>query len=65
MPTHILHDYDPESDQDEADWLAAEYDAGWVPEYGYGVPLRVGGKLLHRYAMIRDESAPAGAQEPT
>jgi hypothetical protein len=65
MPTRILHDYDPESDQNETDWLAAEHAAGWIPEYGYGLPVRISGKLLHRYAMIRYESEPPGAANPT
>jgi len=37
----ILHDYEATSDQTEADWLAAEYDAGWVPEYGHGIPIEL------------------------
>jgi hypothetical protein len=48
----ILHDYDPGSHQTEADWLAAEYDVGWVPEYGHGVPIELNGRLVHRWAMI-------------
>ncbi len=59
MPARILHDYDPNSDQEEADWLASEWDNGWKPEYGFGVPVRIDGKLLRRWAMIREErSAP-------
>jgi hypothetical protein len=55
MPARILHDYDPDSDQAEADWLASQWDTGWKPEYGYGVPVHIDGKLLHRWAMIREE----------
>jgi hypothetical protein len=51
----ILHDYDPASDQCEADWLAAEYDTGWVPEYGHGIPIELNGRLVHRWAMIEAE----------
>lgn len=51
----ILHDYDPGSDQTEEDWLAAEYDAGWVPEYGHGVPIELNGRQVHRWAMIEAE----------
>jgi hypothetical protein len=53
MPARILHDYDPGSDQTEEDWLAEEYDNGWVPEYGHGVPFELNGPLVHRWAMIR------------
>jgi hypothetical protein len=53
VPERILYDYDPASDQNEADWLAALQEVGWVPEYGYGVPVRIGGRMLHRYSMIR------------
>jgi hypothetical protein len=42
----------PASDQTEADWLAAEYDAGWVPEYGHGIPIELNGGQVHRWAMI-------------
>jgi hypothetical protein len=48
----ILHDYDPTSDQDEANWLAAKYDAGLVPEYGHGIPIELNGRRVHRRAMI-------------
>src|SRR3954462_2449603 len=50
-----MHGYDPDTDQHEADWLAAEHDAGSVPEYGYGLRVGIGGKLLHEYSMIRSE----------
>jgi hypothetical protein len=52
----ILHDYDPACDQGEEDWLAAEYDAGWVPEYGHGIPIELNGGLVHRWAMIEAEA---------
>jgi hypothetical protein len=65
MPIRILHDYDPESDQTETDWIATEHDAGWVPEYGYGLPVRISGKLVHRYAKIRGQSEAPGAANPT
>ena len=58
MPARILHDYDPASDQTEADWLAAEYDNGWVPEYGYGVTIELNGRTVRRWAMIRDQQQP-------
>jgi len=51
----ILHDYDPASDQTDADWLAAEYDGGWVPEYGHGVPIELNGRLVPRWALIEAE----------
>ena len=59
MPARILHDYDPASDQTEEDWLAQEYDHGWLPEYGRGVPIELNGRMVHRWAMIRDEQRPA------
>ena len=51
----ILHDYDPTTDQTEEDWLAAEYDAGWVLEYGHGIPIELNGCLVHRWSMIAAE----------
>jgi hypothetical protein len=51
----ILHDYDPASDQTEEDWLAAEYDARWVPEYGRCIPIELNGRPVHRWAMIEAE----------
>ena len=51
----ILHDYDPACDQTEEDWLGAEYDAGWIPEHGHGVPIELNGRQVHRWAMIEAE----------
>jgi hypothetical protein len=45
----------PGDRQSEADWFAAEYDAGWVPEYGQGILIELNGRLVHRWAMIETE----------
>jgi hypothetical protein len=55
MRARILHDYGPHSDQTEQDWLAAEYDNGWQPEHGQGVPIELNGRMVHRWAMIRTD----------
>ena len=42
----------PAADVTEEDWLAAGYDAGCMPEYGYGAPNRAERLARDRWAMI-------------
>lgn len=56
QPARVLHDWHPESDQPEGDWLADQYDQGWVPDHLYGgrpAKVRIDGEpLVHRWAMV-------------
>ena len=55
LPRRILHDWDPDGPLSLEDWLAAEYDAGWVPDPLYNVEgawAVINGKRVRRYAMI-------------
>ncbi|MGV8846104.1 hypothetical protein [Tessaracoccus sp.] len=64
QPRRTLADWRPDSDQDEQDWLAAQYDAGWVPDPLYGgAPATVsvdGNPPVHRWAMVQipDDNTP-------
>ena len=52
----ILHDWNPNGDQTEEDWLAAQAEAGWQPDPDIAGPSTVsidGQPPVHRWAMIQ------------
>ena len=65
MPRRVLLDWTPGADQSEEDWLADQYDHGWVPDHYYGAaPATVsidGHPPVHRWAMVE---IPAGENQP-